>query len=558
MSNYVLSATLELRDKLTTSIENAKRSTISFERTFKSTGSLVSSVAKKMELGVNKIEKTTTSLVKSIVKLGAAGVSGVAGAGAYAIKSAADMERYRSVLEAVLKDEQKAANTMSWANKFANSTPYQNAEVIEGVVRLSSAGLAKENMTFVGDLAAAAGKPLMQAVEAILDAQTGELERLKELNITKDMIKEHAAKIGVGDLINAKGQITDLKAFNIVLKDLIELKFGGTMEKNADTFYGAMSTTIGTIKSAITQIAGIGLDGKIITGSMFDYIRNKAIEFRTVLEKMQEDGSLGKITQRLGKAFSEIIPHVENAVKALKDNWKPENIETIIKGTGVIIGELGETITSVSNLIQKFPVEGIGAFKKFADDLPPFTKKIITIVGAATASIIALRAAAGDPIAIAEVGAATAVGGGAIAGTLLGNLLGGIYNQYQSWKNGYNVEPVATNWETWKEDKELITKLETTGEDPLKDITGIDTADSLRNLYNYKQPSASQNNSPFFPSKANAQTFTGDINYSPVITINGSNLNKEELEEAARNAMNKEFKDLKFKMMGGVKFYGID
>ena len=162
------------------------------------------------------------------------------------------MERYRSVLEAVLKDEQKAANTMMWANKFANSTPYQNDEVIEGVVRLSSAGIAKENMSFIGDLAAAAGKPLMQAVEAILDAQTGELERLKELNITKDMIKEHAAKIGDGDLINAKGQITDLKAFNIVLKDLVELKFGGTMEKNADTFYGAMSTTIGTIKSAIT------------------------------------------------------------------------------------------------------------------------------------------------------------------------------------------------------------------------------------------------------------------------------------------------------------------
>lgn len=558
MSNYVLSATLELRDKLTTSIENAKRSTVSFERAFKSTVSLVSSVAKKMESGINKIEKGTSGLVKSIAKLGAIGVSGVSGAGAYAIKSAADMERYRSVLEAVLKDEQKAANTMMWANKFANSTPYQNDEVIEGVVRLSSAGIAKENMSFIGDLAAAAGKPLMQAVEAILDAQTGELERLKELNITKDMIKEHAAKIGDGDLINAKGQITDLKAFNIVLKDLVELKFGGTMEKNADTFYGAMSTTIGTIKSAITQIAGIGLDGKIITGSMFDYIRNKAVEFRTVLEKMQEDGSLGKITQRLGKAFSEIIPHIENAIKALKDNWKPENIESIIKGTGVIIGELGETITSVSNLIQKFPAEGIGAFKKFADDLPPFTKKIITIIGAATASIVALRAAAGDPIAIAEVGAATAVGGGAIAGTLLGNLLGGLYNQYQSWKNGYNVEPVVTNWDTWKEDKKLITKLETTGEDPLGNITGISTADSLRNLYNYNKPAPSQNNNPFFPSKANAQAFTGDINFSPNITINGSNLSKEEMEEAARNAINKEFKDLKFKMMGGVKFYGID
>ena len=558
MSNYVLSATLELRDKLTTSIENAKRSTVSFERAFKSTGSLVSSVAKKMESGINKIEKGTSGLVKSIAKLGAIGVSGVSGAGAYAIKSAADMERYRSVLEAVLKDEQKAANTMMWANKFANSTPYQNDEVIEGVVRLSSAGIAKENMSFIGDLAAAAGKPLMQAVEAILDAQTGELERLKELNITKDMIKEHAAKIGDGDLINAKGQITDLKAFNIVLKDLVELKFGGTMEKNADTFYGAMSTTIGTIKSAITQIAGIGLDGKIITGSMFDYIRNKAIEFRSTIEKMQEDGSLESLTQKIGKTFADIIPDVENAIDVLKKNWNTENIESIIKGTGTIIGELGQSVTATSNLIQKFPVEGIAAFKKFADDLPPFTKKIITVVGAAALAITAFRAAAGDPIAIGKLVIGGTLGASYVASKGLSKLILGINDKYESWKHGYDVEPVVANWDTWKEDKKLITKLEITGEDPLGNITGISTADSLRNLYNYNKPAPSQNNNPFFPSKANAQAFTGDINFSPNITINGSNLSKEEMEEAARNAINKEFKDLKFKIMGGVKFYGID
>lgn len=558
MSNYILSATLELNDRFTSVVEKARRNITGFERTFQNTGSVVTSAARKIESGIDRVEKRANGLVKSIAKLGVAGVTGVSAAGAYAIKSAADMERYRSVLEAVLKDEEKAANTMSWANKFANSTPYQNEEVIEGVVRLSSAGLAKENMTFVGDLAAAAGKPLMQAVEAILDAQTGELERLKELNITKDMIKEHAAKIGDGDLINAKGQITDLKAFNIVLKDLVELKFGGTMEKNADTFYGAMSTTIGTIKSAITQIAGIGLDGKIITGSMFDYIRNKAIEFRSTIEKMQEDGSLENLTQKIGKTFADIIPDVENAVDVLKKNWKPENIESIIKGTGSVIGELGQSVTATSNLIQNFPDEGIGAFSKFADELPPVTKRIISVVGAAALAITAFRAAAGDPIAIGKLVIGGTLGASYIASKGLSSLILGINDKYESWKHGYNVEPVVTNWDTWKEDKKLITKLETTGEDPLGNITGISTADSLRNLYNYNKPTPSQNNNPFFPSKANAQAFTGDINFSPNITINGSNLSKEEMEEAARNAINKEFKDLKFKMMGGVKFYGID
>ena len=556
MSNYILSATLELNDRFTSVVEKARRNITGFERTFQNTGSVVASAVRKIESGIDRIEKRTSGLVKSIVKLGAAGVSGVAGAGTYAIKSAADMERYRSVLEAVLKDEQKAANTMMWANKFANSTPYQNDEVIEGAVRLSSAGIAKENMSFIGDLAAAAGKPLMQAVEAILDAQTGELERLKELNITKDMIKEHAAKIGDGDLINAKGQITDLKAFNIVLKDLVELKFGGTMEKNADTFYGAMSTTIGTIKSAITQIAGIGLDGKIITGSMFDYIRNKAIEFRSTIEKMQEDGSLESLTQKIGKTFADIIPDVENAIDVLKKNWNTENIESIIKGTGTIIGELGQSVTATSNLIQKFPVEGIAAFKKFADDLPPFTKKIITVVGAAALAITAFRAAAGDPIAIGKLVIGGTLGASYVASKGLSKLILGINDKYESWKHGYDVEPVVANWDTWKTDKQYLTSIMDSGKDPIGEISGRSTANILGGIYNYQQPKDFNLDRP---SMANAENLNSTFNYSPNvnITMNDSGLSREETKTVIEEILDSQGEKLKFKIIGGAKFYDM-
>ena len=575
MSNYILSAELTLKDKFSIGIEkaekgskklgrtldNLKREIFAFDRNFSNAGSVVKRAAKDLGIGAGEIERavskvgiSTLKLGSIVAKLGAAGVSGVAGAGAYAIKSAADMERYRSVLEAVLKDEQKAANTMSWANKFANSTPYQNEEVIEGVVRLSSAGIAKEDMSYIGDLAAAAGKPLMQAVEAIIDARTGELERLKELNVTKDDIMKHAAKIGDGDLFNTKGQITDFEAFRVVLKDLIELKFGGTMEKNADTFYGAMSTTIGTIKSAITQIAGIGLDGKTIAGSMFDYIRNKAIDFRTTIEKMQEDGSLDRLTQKVGKTFADIIPDIEHAADVLKKNWKPENVESIIKGTGSVIGELGQSVTATSNLIQNFPDKGIGAFSKFADELPPVTKRIISVVGAAALAITAFRAAAGDPIAIGKLVIGGTLGASYVASKGLSSLILGINDKYESWKHGYNVEPVVANWDTWKDDKELINKL-STGDDPIGAITGRSTADLLGNLYNY-QPSTN-NNSPFLPSQTNAGTFKGNVNFNSTVNINGSNLSPEETKDTVKKVLKEEVNSLYYKIMSGDELYKI-
>ena len=543
--SYVLSATLELKDKFTSAIEGAKRSAIGFERTFRNAASAVQGTAIKVNTGLEKIGGTIGKVGGTLAKLGAVGAAGIGGLGAYAIKSAADMEKYRNVLETVLKDEKEAANTMKWANTFANVTPFQNDEVIEGVVKLKSYGLDKENIQYIGDLASAMGKPLMQAVEAIADAQIGELERLEEFGITKDMIKKYSNEVGDGALINTKGQITDLKAFNIVLKDLINQKFGGAMEKQANTFYGAISTSIGTMKSAITQIAGIGLDGKVITGSMFDYIQQKAVGLSKQLVKMQEDGSLDRWTKKMGEAFQSAIPHIESAWQALKSNWSMESIEAIIKGTGSVISGLGKTITATSNLITNFSDDGIGAFKKFSDDLPPVLDKALKGFAMVTTAIIGLRAAAGDPIAIAELAAI----GGLAVGAGIGNFLGKTYLDFEKWKNGYDVPEVETNFETYQKDKETLLKWQEDGVDPLAKFTGINTADILSQKYGVEMPGIIQN-SPDLPSKKNAEKLENNFNYSPVVNINGSGLNEEQTEKVVQRVLDKNGEYLYFKFLG--------
>ena len=546
-NNFVLSAVLEVKDRFTSAIEGAKRSAIGFERTFRNTASVIESSASRINSGLNKMGSVVNKISGTVVKLGAIGAAGIGGIGVYAIKGAADMEKYRNVLETVLKDEKQAAETMTWANKFANVTPFQNSEVIEGVVRLKTLGFDKEDITYIGDMASAMGKPLMQAVEAIGDAKTGELERLKEFGITKKMIEDYSKKVGDGDLINAKGQITDFKALRVILKAMINDNFGGAMEKQANTFYGAMSTSIGTMKSAITQIAGIGLDGKVITGSMFDYIQQKAVGLANRLVKMQENGDIDRWTKRIGSAFEQMIPQIESAWKSFKDNWSKEDVENIISGVGSTIKGFSDTITACRNLINNFSEDGIGAFKKFADDLPPVLSKAVKGIALASTAIIGLRAAAGDPIAIAEL---TAIGGG-VVGAGIGNFLGKTWADFEKWKDGYEIPIVEKNFETYQKDKATLERWKKDGLDPVAKYSGVRTADILSGMYGVEMPKIIDTPSDL-PTKENAEKYKNDFNYSPIININGSNSTPEEVGKIVQRELNTGAEWLYLKYLGGI------
>jgi len=169
----------------------------------------------------------------------------------------ASMEQYQNTLAVVLKDSKKAIETLAWAEKFAAQTPFEIPDIVEATVRLESYGLkAQEILRTTGDMAAVMGKPLMQAVEAVADAQTGELERLKEFGITKQMIIDQASKMYKQEVVNAKGQIVDLAKFNDALFALMEERFQGGMEIQSKTYNGLVSNvkdSFGTIARILSQ-----------------------------------------------------------------------------------------------------------------------------------------------------------------------------------------------------------------------------------------------------------------------------------------------------------------
>lgn len=274
-----------------------------------------------------------------------------------AIEGAGNIEQYRNTLETVLKDSDMARKKLAWASRFANKTPFETEEVVGGMTKLQSYGIEGDrilkttNRTYlemIGDMASGMGKSFDQAIEAVADARTGELERLKEFGITKNMIAEFGKSKGL-EIFNSKGQINDLELFNKTLFEMMDSRFGGAMEKQAKTFKGGLSTISGAAKSALSTLAGVNEFGDIVENSPFQILRDKVIiPFANTLVRLQEDGTFTKWAENISNIFGEII------------NVGGKVIDFIVKWKEVLI-PLASAFTGM--LVIHEVVKGIGALK---------------------------------------------------------------------------------------------------------------------------------------------------------------------------------------------------
>jgi len=94
-------------------------------------------------------------------------------------------EKYEAMLKVSLGTQRAARREMKMLADFAAETPFQIDGLTDSFVKLTNQGFKpnREEMTKLGDLTAAMGKDFDQLTEAIIDAQTGEFERLKEFGI---------------------------------------------------------------------------------------------------------------------------------------------------------------------------------------------------------------------------------------------------------------------------------------------------------------------------------------------------------------------------------------
>lgn len=170
-------------------------------------------------------------------------------AGADAIKSfisnvvevAGNFQKMEAVLGNTLGSTSKAKETMDMLADFGAKTPFQVDELTAAYVKLANQGFTPtmSQMKKLGDLASSTGKSFDQLAEAIIDAQVGENERLKEFGI-------RASKNGDKVTYTFKEQETTVQNTASAIREYI-LSLGdlegvvGANEKISAAFVGRLS-----------------------------------------------------------------------------------------------------------------------------------------------------------------------------------------------------------------------------------------------------------------------------------------------------------------------------
>ena len=166
------------------------------------------------------------------------------GAAIEGLKKLVDVNREFGILKAGLEtatgSAQGANDAFGALQQFAQQTPYDLAQAVDGFTKLVNLGLtpSERAMKSYGDTSAALGKDLSQMIEAVADAATGEFERLKEFGIKSKNQGDTIAFTFKGTKEVVKNNAADIENYLIRLG---EINFNGAMEKRMASLDGAIS-----------------------------------------------------------------------------------------------------------------------------------------------------------------------------------------------------------------------------------------------------------------------------------------------------------------------------
>ncbi|MDD4740434.1 MAG: hypothetical protein PHY20_02595 [Bacteroidales bacterium] len=207
---------------------------------------------------IDRLEKSTASckskteglfsklgISKGMVTGGAILMIGrqIAKAGMEAVKASAQFESYGVTLKTMLGSAGAARERMTEYADIAKSTPFELRQVVEGGNQLQAIGrYSRENLTMLGDLAAASGKPIEQVMGAYAKLATG--QKGEGVNMFRDLListDDWAEATGKGLKANNELAASTEEMIKALPKILGKKGFFGMMEQQAKTTQGRMS-----------------------------------------------------------------------------------------------------------------------------------------------------------------------------------------------------------------------------------------------------------------------------------------------------------------------------
>lgn len=303
----------------------AERSTGKLAASAERMGFAIGSAARRGVTGLFALERRLTISRESMGKLAAIG-GGLLGAGAaiaggavmggvigglYKVVSAGMMfEKFRTQLTGLMGSVAAGNKAMDWVTDFARKTPYEVAQVMEAFIRLKAYGIdpTDGSLRTLGDTAGGMGKDLMQAVEMIADAQTGEFERLKEFGIKASQKGQQVTFSFMRDG-KTMTRVVKKNATEITrtLFDIFNTRFAGGMDRLSATTEGKWSNVMDrmTISAKRVWEAGFGAS-----------VNRQLDRFSAWIDKLEADGSLKKWSDETGQSLGDFVKKMGEA------DWK--------------------------------------------------------------------------------------------------------------------------------------------------------------------------------------------------------------------------------------------
>lgn len=199
--------------------------------------------------------------------LAAVGIGATAGNFSESIKQ---YESYRAALKTSTGDMDKAGKKYLELEGFANQYGQRTDSIAKSFLRLNNLDLDSSNKALLayGNIAAGTpGKGVIDFVEAVADAVTGENERLKEFGI-KAKTTGDTVTYTLGNM--TKTVKRDGKSIERGLQELISAKFGTAMADQANTPAAAMARLSNRTDKMFRNIwnAGVNKEGAALFKSL--------------------------------------------------------------------------------------------------------------------------------------------------------------------------------------------------------------------------------------------------------------------------------------------------
>lgn len=212
--------------------------------------------AKETEKALNSMGDTVKAVTGFLVAMG--GVQLVSKFKEVAVES----DRLRASLATVTGSTQAATTAFSELEKFATRTPFTLDQSVNAFIRMKSLGLAPTEAALesFGNTASAMGKDMMQMIEAVADASTGEFERLKEFGIRASQQGEQVTFTfqGVETTVAKTSQ-----AITEYLQGIGEVQFAGAMSTKMESLVGLFSNLEDNVNGLFRAVGDAGASGAL-------------------------------------------------------------------------------------------------------------------------------------------------------------------------------------------------------------------------------------------------------------------------------------------------------